>query len=99
MLTSSNPRVPECEEQIKNIISIYHRIKDKIAAEELDMVISPRNLENWARMARYEGYVKASEKTIIPIARNDRTSEDMIRKMIASYKWQVKAGAADTTDL
>ena len=92
-------RVPECEEQIKNIIGVYHRIKDKISAEELDMVISPRNLENWARMARYEGYVKAAEKTIIPIARNDRTSEDAFRKMIASYKWQVKAGAPDTTDL
>ena len=87
--------ISSIEEQGK----LTDELKKKIEAEELDIVISPRNLENWARMARYEGYMKASEKTIIPIARNDRTSEEVFRKMIESYKWQVKAGAADTTNL
>ncbi|MDD7429654.1 MAG: AAA family ATPase [Oscillospiraceae bacterium] len=85
MLTA---RVPECAEHCDKLISVYHKLKAKISAEELDMVISPRNIENWARLAKFEGYIAAAEKTIIPIAKCDRAAEDAIRGMIRLYKWQ-----------
>ena len=61
----------------------------KVEAEELDVVISPRNLENWAKLAKYDGYVKAAEKTLIPVAKCDRTLEDTIRGIMMLYKWKV----------
>jgi hypothetical protein len=86
MLTT---RVPECKSVVDKILGVYHKIKKKIEAEELDVVISPRNLENWARLAKYDGYVKAAEKTIIPVAKCDRTLEDTIRGILMLYKWKV----------
>lgn len=80
-------RVPECKGFSKKIISVYHKIQKKIEAEELDVVISPRNLENWARLAKYEGYMTAAEKTIIPIAKCDRILEQTIRGILMLYKW------------
>jgi len=80
-------RVPECKEYVSKILGVYHKLKNKIEAEELDIVISPRNLENWARQAKYEGYLKAAEKTIIPIAKCDRTLENVIRGFLLLYKW------------
>ena len=53
----------------------------------MDVVLSPRNLENWAGMAKFDGYVKAAKKTIIPIAKCDRALEDAIRGVIMLYKW------------
>ncbi len=79
-------RVPECRPVLKNILSVYHKLKKKIEAEELDAVISPRNLENWARLAKYEGYIPAAEKSIIPIARCDRLLEQAIRGILLLYK-------------
>ena len=73
--------------KIKKIISVYHKIQKKIEAEELDVVISPRNLENWARLAKYEGYMLAAEKSIIPIAKCDRILEQAIRGILVLYKW------------
>lgn len=84
MLTA---RVPECVEQTDKLISVYHKLKKKINSEELDMVISPRNIENWARLAKFEGYIAAAEKTIIPIAKCDRSVEDAFRGIIMLYKW------------
>ena len=81
-------RVPECKAHIKDMLQVYHRIKARSQAEELDIVISPRNLENWARMAKYEGYIKASEKTVVPVARGERSTEEMIRKIIAAHSWK-----------
>jgi hypothetical protein len=69
------------------MLSVYHKLKKKIENEELELVISPRNLENWARLARHEGYLRASEKTIIPIAKNDRVLETAIKGIIYLYKW------------
>lgn len=80
-------RVPECKEYVTKILGVYHKLRNKIEAEELDIVISPRNLENWARQAKYEGYLKAAEKTIIPIAKCDRTFENVIRSFLLLYKW------------
>lgn len=80
-------RIPECEPFIDKMLSVYHRIKKKIETEELDVVISPRNLESWAKMAKYEGYIKAAEKTLIPIAKCDRVLEDTIRSIVILYKW------------
>ena len=86
MLTT---RVPECAPMVGKILGVYHKIKKKIEAEELDVVISPRNLENWARLAKYDGYIKAAEKTMIPIAKCDRALEDTIRGIMMLYKWKV----------
>ena len=86
MLTT---RVPECTPLVDKMIGVYHKIKKKVEAEELDVVISPRNLENWARLAKYDGYIKAAEKTIIPVAKCDRALEDTIRGIMMLYKWKV----------
>lgn len=80
-------RVPECKPVVKKIIGVYHKLQKKIEAEELDVVISPRNLENWARLAKYEGYMTAAEKAIIPIAKCDRVLEQTIRGILMLYKW------------
>ncbi len=81
-------RIPECQPMVGKIIGVYEKVKNKIESEELDYVISPRNLENWARLAKYEGYVKAAEKTIIPIAKCDRSLESTIRGIMMLYKWK-----------
>lgn len=80
-------RVPECLDQADKLISVYHKLKKKINSEELDMVISPRNIENWARLAKFEGYIPAAEKTIIPVAKCDRSVEEAFRGIIMLYKW------------
>jgi len=80
-------RVPECTPFIEKILGVYHKLKKKIESEELEIVLSPRNLENWARLSRHEGFIRASEKTIIPIAKNDRTLEAAIKGIIFLYKW------------
>ncbi|MCL2146737.1 MAG: AAA family ATPase [Synergistaceae bacterium] len=80
-------RIPECKDKTDKILGVYHKLKKKIESEELDIVISPRNLENWARLAKYEGYIAAAEKTIIPIAKCDRVLENTIRGILVLYKW------------
>ncbi|WP_165388825.1 AAA family ATPase [Cuneatibacter caecimuris] len=80
-------RVPECKDKVDKVLGAYHKIKKKIESEELDVVISPRNLENWVRLAKYDGYLKAAEKTIIPIAKCDRVLENSIRGILRIYKW------------
>ncbi|MDR3239777.1 MAG: AAA family ATPase [Clostridiales bacterium] len=84
MLTA---RVPGCVDKVDKLLGVYHKLKKKIDSEELDLVISPRNLENWARLAKYEGYIAAAEKTIIPIAKCDRVMENTIRGILVLYKW------------
>ncbi|GHV46980.1 hypothetical protein FACS1894204_09690 [Synergistales bacterium] len=84
MLTA---RVPECATKVDKLLGVYHKLKKKIDNEELNIVISPRNLENWARLAKYEGYIAAAEKTIIPIAKCDRAMEETIRGILVLYKW------------
>lgn len=83
-------RVPECQPVVTKLLSVYHKLKHAIETEELDLVISPRNLENWARLAKYEGYVKAAERTIIPVARGDRTLEQSFRNIVMLYRWKGK---------
>jgi midasin (ATPase involved in ribosome maturation) len=80
-------RIPECKDKTDKILGVYHKLKKKIESEELDIVISPRNLENWVRLAKYEGYIAAAEKTIIPIAKCDRVLENTIRGILVLYKW------------
>ena len=80
-------RIPECIPFIDKILGVYHKLRKKIESEELEIVISPRNLENWARLSRHEGFIRAAEKTIIPIAKNDRALESAIKGIIYLYKW------------
>ncbi|MCD8082498.1 MAG: AAA family ATPase, partial [Clostridiales bacterium] len=80
-------RIPECANKVDKLLGVYHKLKKKIDSEELDVVISPRNLENWARLAKYEGYMAAAEKTIIPLPKCDRAMEEMIRGILVLYKW------------
>lgn len=80
-------RVPACTVVMDKLLGVYHKLKKKIESEELDVVISPRNLENWARLAKYDGYLAAAEKTIIPIAKCDRVLENTIRSILMLYKW------------
>lgn len=81
-------RVPECTPVVDKMLGVYHKIKKKIEVEELDIVISPRNLENWAHLAKYDGYVRAAEKTIVPVAKCDRAMEHAIRGIIMLYRWK-----------
>lgn len=81
-------RVPECIPVLDKLVSVYRKLKRKIMSEELDMVISPRNIENWARLAKFEGYINSAEKTIIPIAKCDRSVEEAFRGIIMMYKWE-----------
>ncbi|MCL2137921.1 MAG: AAA family ATPase [Treponema sp.] len=80
-------RVPECVPFMDKMLGVYKKIKKKIETEELETVISPRNLENWARIARHDGYVLAAEKTILPVAKNDKILEGAIRGIIYLYRW------------
>jgi len=80
-------RVPEFIPFIEKMLSVYRKLRKKIENEELEIVISPRNLENWARLSRHEGFIKAAEKTIIPIAKNDRALESAIKGIIYLHKW------------
>lgn len=84
MLTA---RVPECKPFVKKMLAIYNKIRMMIEQNELDIVISPRNLENWARLAKYQGYVEAAETTIIPVAKQDEKLEENIRDLIYTLKW------------
>ena len=81
-------RVPECKNMVPKVLGVYRKIKKKIESEELDVVISPRNLENWVRLAKYEGYMKAAEKTLLPVAKCDRALEETIRGILMLYKWK-----------
>ncbi len=80
-------RAPHCAEYTDKMLGVYHKLKKKIASEELDIVISPRNLEYWARMAQYESWITAAEKTIIPIAKSDKALADAVRGIVMLYKW------------
>ena len=51
------------------------------------MVISPRKIENWARLAKFDGYIAAAEKTIIPVAKCERSVEEAFRGIIMLFKW------------
>jgi len=80
-------RVPECVQYMDKMLGVYRKIKKKIESEEMEIVISPRNLENWARISRHDGYLLAAEKTILPVAKNDKALETAIRGIIYLYRW------------
>ena len=81
-------RVPECAPFVPKMLSVYRKLKKKVEAEDLDVVISPRNLEHWARLAKYQGYIQAAESTLVPIAKGERTLENSIRGLLMLYKWK-----------
>lgn len=76
-------RVPECKKALPKIIMIYQKIKNLIKTTESETGhISPRNLENWARMAKYTNWQKAAECTILPCANFDEDLEKEIKKIL-----------------
>jgi hypothetical protein len=70
------------------MLKVYHKIADKIRKEELDYVISPRNLESWAKLATQIGFVEAAISTVVQIAKGDEEMERTIRKLIGSFMWE-----------
>lgn len=83
MLTT---RVPECQNMLPKIINIYQKIKNLIKTTESETGhISPRNLENWARMAKYTTWKKAAECTILPCANFDEDLEKEIKKILKGF--------------
>lgn len=80
-------RVPESEQHLDKILSVYRKLKNRFEESYSDFVISPRNLENWARLAKYQGYINAAESTIVPIAKDDEQTKNTIRSIINAFKW------------
>jgi hypothetical protein len=81
-------RVPECEPNLENMMTVYRQIRQRIRQDEHDAVISPRNLESWARLARYQPFESAALHTIIPVAREDEVLAKAILGILKLYKWQ-----------
>ncbi|VWL85953.1 AAA family ATPase [Oceanivirga miroungae] len=80
-------KVPECSQNIESILNIYYKIQMIIKKEELEYIISPRNLENWAKLAKYMGYIKAADVTIIPIVKEDEYYKAIFKELIFKEKW------------
>ncbi|MDR3319289.1 MAG: AAA family ATPase [Clostridiales bacterium] len=81
-------RMPSCEKHIGKMLKVYRKIADKIKKEELDYVISPRNLESWAKLAAQIGFVEAADTTIIQISKGDEEMERTVRKLVGSFVWE-----------
>lgn len=82
-------RYPYCETDINSILSVYLKIKELIKQEELDYVISARNLENWVKLSKFAGYKKASNMTIISITKNDDYYKEIIKSFINDENWSI----------
>jgi midasin (ATPase involved in ribosome maturation) len=80
-------RVPSCSQYLSKMLKVYHKICEKIEREELDFIISPRNLESWARLASQIGYVDAAKHTITQISKGDSIMEEAIMNIINLFKW------------
>lgn len=91
-------RVPSCRAYVKKLLGTYKKIRNLIEKQELDIVISPRNLENWARLAKYEGYLMSAEATIIPIAKEDKDLAEAIRSIVQTYRWDITSDRLDATE-
>lgn len=92
ILNMLSSRVPECTQYLRQILDVYRKIKKYIQQSEFSTAtISPRNLENWVRMAKYVGYEQAAERTIIQCAKFDKDSEAAFRKIIENYNWKLSA--------
>lgn len=80
-------RVPQYASLVDQMLQVYKSIKSKAESEDIDIVISPRNLENWAKIAQYEGFITAAKSTILPVAKMDRKLEQAILGIINTHKW------------
>jgi len=81
-------RIPACEANLDNMLAVYHKIRLRIMQEELDAVISPRNLESWAKLALYQPFLGAAELAIVAVAREDEILAKAIRGMLKIYSWK-----------
>lgn len=79
--------IPQFAKYVDQILQVYKGIKAKAQEEDINITISPRNLENWAKIAQYEGFITAAKSTIIPVAKMDRKLEDAIMAIIQTHKW------------
>lgn len=57
--------VPSCEKNVDKMLSVFHKIKALFEDNAYDGTISIRNLLSWAKMAMYEDYISAAEKTVL----------------------------------
>jgi len=80
-------RVPGCRPALGKMLGVYRKLRKTVGSDDPDAVISPRNLENWARLAKYEGYVAAAEKALVSVARCDRQLEQVVRDVVMLYRW------------
>ena len=80
-------RVPSSKPNVDNMLKVYRKIRKMIEDDELNFVISPRDLENWARQSKYEHVVLAAEKTVIQVGKEDQEFQHAIKDLISIYRW------------
>ena len=80
-------RVPSSKPNVDNMLKVYRKIRKMIEDDELNFVISPRDLENWARQSKYEHVVIAAEKTVIQVGKEDQEFQHAIKDLISIYRW------------
>lgn len=67
----------------EDMVLIYNKISNKLEAEQIDAVISARNLVNWAKKSKYISPLKAATTTIVnPIAGNDKELREELIEII-----------------
>lgn len=79
-------RIPKAEKDVDQIIEVYKDIKAIAKAKDIDITISPRNLENWTKLAQYEGYEQAAKSTLYPVANLNKELEKSIHDIVNQSK-------------
>lgn len=79
--------VPSCEGNVDKMLSVFRKIKTLFEDNAYDGAISIRNLLSWARMAKYEDYVSAAEKTVLGSIINDVELRAACRDILNIYSW------------
>lgn len=80
-------QVPECIDNIDLMLDTYHFIQKVMESRGLKHVISPRNLLNWAKLAKHCGYTLAGELTLAGVVQNDSLAKQMITSYLNSQYW------------
>lgn len=78
---------PDCEKYLNQIIEVYNRIQALVKSGESDCAISVRNLLSWVRLAKYEDYRSAAEKTIVGSAVNSEETRIAYSDILNLFFW------------